>query len=573
MALSIPILFISLGLFFLSETFFLAFSKFFTIDEFQYAHAAWLCSQGMVPFRDFFDHHFPFFYQLFSLFFYFGGNDPLLILWLRGGMLFLLFLLLSGIFFINGKFSKNYLTPILTVVFLLSCWPLVTRVIEIRPDGIAFALFILSLAMLYADNDNLYIPPVRKFLRSFFSGIFFVLALWASQKVAVYGFPVLLWVIYETGRNLFYEKNRKPLFSVPSNCFILGFISFSFVILIYLFATSSINEFWAFCILFPMEMQKNFRGFSWIRYFYPGFCWYLWAIPLFIFGFYRTFEAFRSNRNTKELVILFLPFFAFLSYYLQKAPYDYSLIPFYGVYWLFAGRGGGQLFDAIATLPKLKGIKENSITVLLSLSLAIAVMSNIRTFEKFREDNNHYQLSVLHTIKQVTSEEDVFFDNTGNFVSRKHAYFYYFNCKYMRENMQDKFADEIPRAIMDQECVWLFNDYRMNELPQKVKRFIVNNFVRYSADLWVWGREFKDGNNKIEFHAVKEGNYFVCPALVPGEIQMEINGKAIDSNVFKLKKGINQIRFPSLDNFYIIYLPADLKEFKPKKTGQSTFVR
>ena len=31
-------------------------------DEFQYAHAAWLVSKGAVPYRDFFDHHFPLLY-------------------------------------------------------------------------------------------------------------------------------------------------------------------------------------------------------------------------------------------------------------------------------------------------------------------------------------------------------------------------------------------------------------------------------------------------------------------------------------------------------------------------------
>ena len=33
--------------------------RFFTVDEYQYAHATWLVTQGQVPYADFYEHHFP----------------------------------------------------------------------------------------------------------------------------------------------------------------------------------------------------------------------------------------------------------------------------------------------------------------------------------------------------------------------------------------------------------------------------------------------------------------------------------------------------------------------------------
>ena len=39
-------------------------SRFFTIDEYQYGHATWLVAQGQLPYRDFFEHHFPLSYVL-----------------------------------------------------------------------------------------------------------------------------------------------------------------------------------------------------------------------------------------------------------------------------------------------------------------------------------------------------------------------------------------------------------------------------------------------------------------------------------------------------------------------------
>ena len=61
--------------------------KMYSIDEFQYAHAAWLVAQGQVPYLDFFDHHFPFLYQLLGGIFVFGEPEPIDIAWLRVGML------------------------------------------------------------------------------------------------------------------------------------------------------------------------------------------------------------------------------------------------------------------------------------------------------------------------------------------------------------------------------------------------------------------------------------------------------------------------------------------------------
>ena len=38
--------------------------RFFTVDEWQFGHATWLVSQGRMPYRDFYEHHFPLSYVL-----------------------------------------------------------------------------------------------------------------------------------------------------------------------------------------------------------------------------------------------------------------------------------------------------------------------------------------------------------------------------------------------------------------------------------------------------------------------------------------------------------------------------
>ena len=69
------------------QTVLLSMSKVFAIDEFSYAHAAWLVSKGQVPWRDFFEMHVPLVYQLLSMVFVLGDDNPTLITSMRWLML------------------------------------------------------------------------------------------------------------------------------------------------------------------------------------------------------------------------------------------------------------------------------------------------------------------------------------------------------------------------------------------------------------------------------------------------------------------------------------------------------
>lgn len=564
----IPVLFSACALIFLLEALFLSYNKFFTIDEFQYAHAAWLCAQGKIPYRDFFDHHFPLLYQMFAIFFIFS-NNPLTILILRGAMFFFLILNLLALGIINTKFSREYLSSILGIVFLLSCWPFITRAIEIRPDGVAFSLFISCLAILYLHKNKLNLPPLRKFFYPFAAGIVLALAVWSSQKVLVYGSPIAFFLLVDLIG--FHKKKREVNLTGNPYVFLLGSGVIVLLLLWFLLLTGSLELMLYWCISFPMEMQDGFHGFSWAKYFFPGFSWFFWAVPLFLIGWFFSLVKLNKKWSPIELLLLWLPFSTFISYVIQAAPYDYSLIPFYAIGALYAGRGGGVIIEKLSVSYKLPKLLKITSLVIFVAVLAGAVLLNIRFFARFNEDNNHYQLKVLTRINELSNDNEVFFDNTGNFVSRRHAYYFYYNCQFMRDNWQDKYTKEIPQAIFASQCTWLFEDYRASELPKTVIAFITGHFVRYSPDLWVWGKKIK---GKGEFLAVKEGDYFLYPLDIFKESEIRIGSRKIDSTIFKMKKGNYQVLSNGDKEFYIIYLPANRQPFKPDNSpAVSTFVR
>src|SRR3712207_3086404 len=86
----------------------LAVEKHFTTDEFQYAHAALLLSNGESPYVDVFEVHLPLIYQGIVLVFPFVGDEPAAVLPMRQIMLALVLLASAAAFAINRRFGPEW---------------------------------------------------------------------------------------------------------------------------------------------------------------------------------------------------------------------------------------------------------------------------------------------------------------------------------------------------------------------------------------------------------------------------------------------------------------------------------
>ena len=156
----------------------LAASKAFTLDEFQWAHAAWALARGQVQYRDFFEVHFPLNYQYMSLAFRWAGDDPTTIATMRMMMLPVLAAGAWGMWRVNAKRSWDW--ALLAPVLAFSIPSFAARAIEIRHDSLAFALVLVALGCLYVERGR---PRVRALA----AGVALGLACWATQKTLVYG--------------------------------------------------------------------------------------------------------------------------------------------------------------------------------------------------------------------------------------------------------------------------------------------------------------------------------------------------------------------------------------------------
>jgi len=150
--------------------------RYFDPDEFEHAHAAWCVFRGLVPYRDFFEHHTPWYYYLLAPFFslrWFAVDQSFdsarhFLLFARGSSLVLcaaavLLLVLAG--FVASPSSRR---TGLAAGLLLAAQPVVIqKTLEIRPDVLALPFFVGGLWLL---SRGLMESDERRRLRWFAGG-------------------------------------------------------------------------------------------------------------------------------------------------------------------------------------------------------------------------------------------------------------------------------------------------------------------------------------------------------------------------------------------------------------------
>jgi hypothetical protein len=121
--------------------------RFFDPDELEHSHAAWSVFKGLLPYRDFFEHHTPWYYFGLSPFFRWFAVDQSFdsarrfLLFARGVSLALTGLSAALVFHI-GRLGANRRVGLLAALFLVGQPVLLQKTLEIRPDVLALPFFL-----------------------------------------------------------------------------------------------------------------------------------------------------------------------------------------------------------------------------------------------------------------------------------------------------------------------------------------------------------------------------------------------------------------------------------------------
>src|SRR6516225_8811143 len=146
----------------------------FDPDELEHAHAAWSLSRGMLPYRDFFEHHTPWYYYLLGpLFRWFdvdGSFESARLYLIAGRGLSLILTAISIVLLVRiGRRWADRRVGLLAGLLLALQPFFLQKTLEMRPDVPALAFMLVGLGLLVRGLRASREPDAPS-LRSFFGG-------------------------------------------------------------------------------------------------------------------------------------------------------------------------------------------------------------------------------------------------------------------------------------------------------------------------------------------------------------------------------------------------------------------
>ncbi len=223
----------------------------FIYDEMECLKSSWLVAQGMVPYRDFFQHHHPLFYYILSPFTHIQGEEAFL--FFARGISFLFFLItLISTYLLGGVLYDKYL-GLLSVVLLMGWNMVAVSGFEIRPDTPQIALATLGSLFFFFYLAH------KKQKNLCVSALLYSLSFLFLQKSFILPAFVLIILFFE------WRENRIPFFDI-----ITWAIIYALPILSYwgiLLFKGEFHFYWICNYLFNAEMSKKLSWAVFLRTF------------------------------------------------------------------------------------------------------------------------------------------------------------------------------------------------------------------------------------------------------------------------------------------------------------------
>lgn len=533
--------------------------KVYTWDEFQYAHGAWKIARGEVIYRDFFEHHFPLVHQLMAVVWLGLDDDPQNIAVLRMAMLPFLVLTVLAAAALNRRWGRG--AGWVTALVLLATVNVQTLATEIRPDPVALSFFLAALAVLGSRRLS---PGARGAL----SGLLLTISVWGSQKVLYYGmvFPAAFvadWIrLRRTPARRSYLLGHPVAFALGSAVVLTGIAA-------WLLLTGSAADWFRWCLRWSVVHQEHYPTLSWVETFLGYLQQHVWLLPFTGLGVWRTLHRLRRRTDvaapdatSPDALLLGALVTATASYVWQTAPYFYSLLPVTAVASVFAARGLVWSFRALRVLGRSRPAVGAFGTALLALLLLGELFHTRTLFSQVHGADNGYQHRMLQEIADMTTVEDPVYNITGNQVARPSIHFFYFTDAVVRNLFAGRLAEEIPAAILESGCTVYTHDPRFDDLPERLRAFLLHWFQPVSPDLWIWGRRYvpRKGALTDEFVAVRDSRYYVEPATVLETGELRIDGRPVTEPVVELARGPHSVEYRgTARELHLLWLPRDGK--------------
>ncbi|MGH9364009.1 MAG: ArnT family glycosyltransferase [Thermoanaerobaculia bacterium] len=513
----------------------------FDSDEFEHLHGAWLISQGMLPYRDFFEHHTPWLhYFLAPSFAFFNVETNVeaahgflffarMCMWLFAGAILALTLRL-------GRLWRDVRVGCVAALFLGNTLMFLEKTLEVRPDLLSVMFWLACLALVtngIRDEQ----PDKNTHWRFAWSGAFLGAAVMCTQKM-LFAFPgfslAMLWYLFDPrSRGRYGQRLWNVVYLV------IGFCVPILLTLGYFALRGGLDEFIEYNFLLNARWKLRFSPADYLVQLVKQ---NPILVALALVGFFRAFFGMfgRQRFRRGEFVFALNALGLFLGLFIVPVPYRQYYLMFLPLgatfaaglvvdvidglsaalrghrpknalahLYLFAGSGAFILLLALALkeahprvlndlfYPEMWGVALLLTVILLffrrkNVAIALLLIAlSVYPFKQMRDAANRTNAVVLNEIRYVlenTSPSETCMDGwTGRGVFRPHAWFYWFLHPEVRAMLSDGTKDELFAGLVSGSVApkLLFLDGNLRELSEDTTRFFEEHYEPAEmGDIW-----------------------------------------------------------------------------------------
>jgi 4-amino-4-deoxy-L-arabinose transferase-like glycosyltransferase len=449
--------------------------RIFDPDEFQHSHAAWCVWKGMVPYKDFFEHHTPWYYYALRPFFHWFDVDISFesarhFLIFGRGLSLVLTILSVFLVFLIGRLWEDRRMGLMAGLFCVSQPVFFHKTIEIRPDVLALPFFLGGLWFLLGGLARS-TDVARRGLRWFLGGgLCLGAAIMCTQKM-LFVLPGMLaglaiWSLFAGTRGVTKAGPRSRILltmafflgiAVPAaltwTAFTLHHAGGEFIANNFL-----LNSKWTHV---AHEQLIRLLKSSW-----PVLILSLLGASVSLYRFFR-------SKQRQYGGILLLCVLVGLSAGILVVPVahrQYYLMPL-PIACLFAAKGLSFLVE--------RARERARAWLLIVATIPLLVLPVLDLREAFTQRNDR-QLARLRHVFESTKPTDLVMDGwEGTGVFRPHAFYYYFlhdeSVAMVPREQVDAYVDALERGKIRPRLIAL--DEHLVALGSRFLRFVKTNYV------------------------------------------------------------------------------------------------
>jgi hypothetical protein len=519
-----------------------ALTRFFTVDEYQWGHATWLVSVGQVPYRDFYEHHFPLGYILHS---WLLPNQASFIeraLMLRHIAYAYALLGCASVAVAEYIATRNVLAAASFVIVPISVGFGLMSAIDYRGDNWSAFVLVCCFSVLRANQSSR-----RRWLAAT-AGVLSALALLMTQKtVMLGGVALFVMIAVSLGRRWAprWVRGQAWLSSLEIHHPGTFAIAAAVPLLMALAAGAGagiLGQAFEITIEQAWQHERLYPGFSAWKYFEP----YLAYAPLSTAALVACALGYAALSPERFWVLPTAA--AVLGGLSPKAPFPYNFVLASFLVGVCAVRGYTEALRYLArSWPRLEHV--TALGYLIPLLLIPTQLGFVR-----RTTTNESQLETLRLIEAHTTAEDIVIDNEGGALFRPHRSYYWYHGMAHVQMFRDYYEHAFVEDLRASRAIFWLNTLRTGQLPAAPRRYLESHYVRVHGDLYVLGFELSpslaDHPPQQTLDVVRAGDYFLgcattaaaLPAAPSGaESRWLIDGELINGGSIHLDPGLHRV--------------------------------